>query len=64
MGTNIWVMPNPDQKIYKVTPDGEVILFARGVPIDNMAISVDRQGDVYFSSMSAIFRIYEAAELD
>jgi len=57
---NIWVLANPERRIFKVSPDGEVTIFADGVPIDNMAISVDREGDVYFTAMSAIFRIYQA----
>jgi sugar lactone lactonase YvrE len=55
---NIWVLVNPERRIFKVSPDGDVSIFAEGVPIDNMAISVDREGDVYFTATSAIFRIY------
>jgi hypothetical protein len=56
---NIWVLANPERRIFKVSPDGDVTIFADGVPIDNMAISVDREGDVYFTATSAIFRIYQ-----
>jgi hypothetical protein len=33
-------------------------MFARNLPIDAAGIAVDRQGDVYFTSSSGIYRIY------
>jgi hypothetical protein len=57
-GTLWWVV-DPEMRIYRVTPDGEATLFAQNLPCDPAAAVVDSQGDVYFTSPSGIYRIYE-----
>ena len=54
----LWLLINPEFRIYRVTPDGEIMLFAQNLPIDPGAVAVDSQGDVYFTSPSGIYRIY------
>jgi len=54
----IWWVVNPEFQIYRIKPDGEMTLFARNLPIDPAAVAVDREGDVYFTSPSGIYRIY------
>jgi hypothetical protein len=55
----IWWMVDPEFLIYRVTPDGEGTLFAQNLPIDPAAAVADSQGDVYFTSPSGIYRIYQ-----
>lgn len=50
---------NPNNHIYKITPNGDLILFARNLPIDALSIAVSQSGDVYFSCGGGIFRIYK-----
>ena len=57
-GTLWWVV-DPEMCIYRVTPDGEATLFAQNLPCDPAAAVADGQGDVYFTSPSGIYRIYE-----
>jgi len=54
----LWLLIDPEFRIYRVTPDGEIMLFAQNLPIDPGAVAVDSQGDVYFTSPSGIYRIY------
>jgi len=56
---NIWWMVNPEFEIYRVEPGGEAVLFARNLPIDPASISVNRQGEIYFTSSGGIYRIYK-----
>jgi hypothetical protein len=50
---------SPNNHIYKITPNGDLILFARNLPIDALSIAVSQSGDVYFSCGGGIFRIYK-----
>jgi len=54
----IWWVVNPEFEIYRISPNGEMTLFARNLPIDPAAVAVDDDGDVYFTSPSGIYRIY------
>lgn len=55
----LWWLINPEFCIYRVEPDGTMNLFAQNLPIDPGAVAVDSQGDVYFTSPSGIYRIYQ-----
>jgi WD40 repeat protein len=55
----IWLYTNPDSNIYKISPGGETTLVATNLPIDAPAIVIDKQGDIYFTSASGVFRIYQ-----
>jgi streptogramin lyase len=57
-GTLWWVV-DPEMRIYRVTRNGEATLFAQNLPCDPAAAVADGQGDVYFTSPSGIYRIYE-----
>jgi len=57
---SIWWLLDPEFRIYRVTPDGKISLFAQDLPIDPAGIAADRQGDVYFTSPGGIYRIYRA----
>jgi hypothetical protein len=57
-GGIVWWAVNPEMHIYRVTPDGQVSLFAQNLPVDPAGLAVDRQGDLYFTSASGIYRIY------
>ena len=54
----VWWIANPDFRFYRITPDGQVTLFAQNIFFDPGAIAVDSQGDVYFTSPNGIYRIY------
>jgi streptogramin lyase len=56
-GTLWWVV-DPEMSIYHVTPQGEATLFAQNLPTDPAAAVADSHGDVYFTSPSGIYRIY------
>jgi streptogramin lyase len=55
----LWWLVDPEMQIFRVTPTGEGTLFAQTLPCDPAAVEVDSQGDVYFTSPSGIYRIYE-----
>jgi streptogramin lyase len=54
----LWWAVDPEFQIYRITAGGEGTLFARNLPIDPAAVVADRQGDVYFTSPSGIYRAY------
>jgi hypothetical protein len=54
----LWWVVDPEFQIYRITAGGQGTLFARNLPIDPAAVVSDRQGDVYFTSPSGIYRIY------
>ena len=56
---SIWLLYNPESAIYKITPDGEIDLYASNLPIDAPAIVAGSSGDVYFTSASGIFHLYQ-----
>ena len=55
----LWWVVDPEMWIYRVTPGGEATLFAQNLPCDPAAAVADSQGDVYFTSPSGIYRIYQ-----
>jgi hypothetical protein len=55
----LWWLVDPENCIYRVTPDGEATLFAQNLSCDPAAVAVDSEGDVYFTSPSGIYRIYQ-----
>ncbi len=55
----LWVMGFPDFKIWKIAADQGLITFADNLPIDSAAAICDGEGDVYFTSPSGIFRLYQ-----
>ncbi|MGC9357946.1 MAG: hypothetical protein ACP5GX_08770, partial [Anaerolineae bacterium] len=57
-GTLWWVV-DPEMWIYRIVPDGETTLFAQNLSCDPAAVVSDSDGDVYFTSPSGIFRIFE-----
>jgi streptogramin lyase len=54
----LWWVVDPEFQIYRITAGGQGTLFARNLPIDPAAVVADRQGDVYFTSPSGIYRVY------
>jgi len=54
----LWVVVNPDSDMYQVTPDGNITLFASNLPVDVPAIRLDPAGNVYFTVVEGIYRIY------
>ena len=54
----VWVVVDPEFEIYRITLDGEVTLFASGLPIDPLAVAVNKDSELYFTSAGGIFKIY------
>jgi len=44
-------------KIRKITPEGNVSVFADNLPIDPFAIAMNKEGDIFFTSALGIFKI-------
>jgi hypothetical protein len=55
----LWWIIGPENWIYRVIPDGEATLFAQNLPCDPAATVSDSEGDIYFTSPSGIYRIFE-----
>ena len=55
---NFWWLLNPEDLLYKVTPSGEMTLFAHGLPQDSPQVVVDPDGDVYVSGIMGVIRMY------
>jgi sugar lactone lactonase YvrE len=55
----LWWIIGPENWIYRVIPDGEATLFAQNLPCDPAAAVSDSEGDIYFTSPSGIYRIFE-----
>jgi hypothetical protein len=45
-------------EIRKVTPEGEVSIFASHLPVDPFSITFNGEGDLFFSCSTGIYRIY------
>jgi streptogramin lyase len=56
---NIWWMVDPEFILFRITPAGERLVFAQNLPTDPAAVAVNSKGDVYFTSPSGIYRIYQ-----
>lgn len=48
-------------EIRKVTPAGEVSVFAASLPVDPLGIAINTKGDIFFSCSTGIYRIFRAA---
>ncbi len=44
--------------IRKVTPAGEVSIFAASLPVDPLGIAINSKGDIFFSCSTGIYRIF------
>jgi hypothetical protein len=55
---NIWVITNPDSLIYRITPAGEISIFAQNTPIDIPAIDITTKGELIFNAEEGFYRIY------
>ncbi|MEW6093530.1 MAG: hypothetical protein AB1531_06145 [Chloroflexota bacterium] len=55
----LWLIGLPDFKIWEVFPEGDPILLAQNLPIDSASAVGDGKGNVYFTSPSGIYRIFQ-----
>ena len=55
----LWWIMGPENWIYRVIPGEEATLFAQNLPCDPAAAVSDSEGDIYFTSPSGIYRIFE-----
>lgn len=52
---------NPEMHMLRITPSGEVTLFARNLPIDPAAVTGDPNStDLYFGCAAGVYRVFEA----
>ena len=56
---DIWWILNPENLLYKVTPEGQMTLFAEYLPQDSAKVVSDGKGNVYISSIIGVIRIYK-----
>ncbi|MBN1777944.1 MAG: hypothetical protein JW811_07460 [Clostridiales bacterium] len=56
---NLWLYLNPESVLYKVTPEGEVTVFATSLPVDAPSVVVGEDDNVYFACSAGLFHIYK-----
>jgi len=52
--------PLDEFEIRKVTPEGDVSVFASHLPVDPFGIAINVEGDIFFSCATGIYRIFLA----
>ncbi len=52
--------PLDEFEIRKVTPEGDVSVFASHLPVDPFGIAISVEGDIFFSCATGIYRIFRA----
>jgi sugar lactone lactonase YvrE len=48
---------HPIFRILRITPDGQVSVFARNVPYDILSVAVNQEGEVFFTCSAGLFKI-------
>jgi len=62
LGDSFLLAHSPEFRIRKVTPEGNVSIFADNLPIDPLAIAMNKEGDIFFTSSIGIFKIYKSID--
>jgi hypothetical protein len=55
---NIWWILNPEDLLFRVTPEGQMTLFAQNLPQDSPKAVADSEGDIYISSILGVIRLH------
>lgn len=51
---------HPIFRILRITPDGQVSVFARNVPYDILSVAFNQEGEVFFTCSTGLFKISKA----